>query len=100
MVVEVSELKEHLRVQHSDEDGLMLRLLTQAQQAASDYCHGTLDQYIAGEGCAPEPVRLAILLFASHFYENRDASDGPAYNNMMRAFHTLLYPYRDLDKMF
>lgn len=47
-----------------------------------------------------QPVRLAVLLFVSHYYENRDISERSVYNAMMTAFHNLLYPYRAVDKMF
>ena len=48
----------------------------------------------------PEPVRLAILLMAAHFYEYRDSSDKAAYATMLSAFHALLYPHRVIEEMF
>ena len=69
-------------------------LLMQAQAAANDFCRTDFD------ADAPEPVRLAVLLMASHFYEYRDASDRSAYLTMMNAFHALLYPYRKIEDMF
>lgn len=94
MIVTCDELKAHLRIQHDEEDSLLESLLTQAQAAASDYCRTTFEEN------APEPVRLAVLLMASHFYEYRDASDKAAYATMMIAFHALLYPYRSIEDMF
>ena len=95
MIVTLDELKAHLRVQTDDEDMLLTSLLTQAQAAAEDYCRAA---WTAEE--APETVRLAVLLMASHFYEYRDSSDRNAYNTMMHAFHALLYPNRAVDSMF
>ena len=95
MIVTLDELKAHLRVQTDDEDMLLTSLLTQAQAAAENYCRA---QWTAEE--APETVRLAVLLMASHFYEYRDSSDRNAYNTMMHAFHALLYPNRAVDSMF
>ena len=69
--------------------------IAQAQAAAEDYCRAA---WTAEE--APETVRLAVLLMASHFYEYRDSSDRNAYNTMMHAFHALLYPNRAVDSMF
>ena len=94
MIVSVDELKSHLRVQHSDEDSLMESLLLQAQAAANDFCRTEYDTE------APEPVRLAVLLMASHFYENRDNSDKAAFMTMQMAFHALLYPHRVVEDMF
>ena len=94
MTVSVAELKTHLRIQHDEEDGLLESLLKQAQAAANDFCRTDFDED------APEPVRLAILLMAAHFYEDRDSSDKAAYATMLSAFHALLYPYRVIEEMF
>ena len=94
MTVSVAELKTHLRIQHDEEDGLLETLLKQAQAAANDFCRADFD------ADAPEPVRLAILLMAAHFYEYRDSSDKTAYATMLSAFHALLYPYRVIEEMF
>ena len=66
----------------------------QAQAAAEDYCR------VQFSDPAPEPVRLAVLLMVSHFYENRDNPDRQVYLTMRMAFQNLLYPYRDPMKMF
>ena len=94
MIITVDELKAHLRIQQNEEDSLLENLLKQAQAAANDFCRTDYD------ADAPEPVRLAVLLMASHFYEYRDVSDRTAYQTMMKAFHALLYPYRTIEDMF
>lgn len=94
MIVSVDELKGHLRIQQNEEDSLMESLLLQAQAAANDFCRTEYDTE------APEPVRLAVLLMASHFYENRDNSDKAAFMTMQMAFHALLYPHRVIEDMF
>lgn len=94
MIVSVDELKSHLRIQHDEEDSLLESLLLQAQAAANDFCRTEYDTE------APEPVRLAVLLMASHFYENRDNSDKAAFMTMQMAFHALLYPHRVIEDMF
>lgn len=94
MIVTVDEVKTHLRIQHDEEDGYLESLIRQAQATAEDYCRVQFSEP------APEPVRLAILLFVSHYYENRDNSDRVMYATMRIAFENLLYPYRDPVKMF
>ena len=94
MVVTVDEVKTHLRIQHDEEDEYIGSLLAQAQAAAEDYCR------VQFSDPAPEPVRLAVLLMVSHFYENRDNPDRQVYLTMRMAFQNLLYPYRDPNKMF
>lgn len=94
MIVTVDEVKTHLRIQHDEEDGYLKSLIRQAQATAEDYCRVQFSEP------APEPVRLAILLFVSHYYENRDNPDRVMYATMRVTFENLLYPYRDPVKMF
>ena len=90
MIVTLCEVKAHLRIDHDAEDSL----IRQAQAVAEDYCRVPFSEE------APEPVRLAVLLFVSFYYENRDVPDRTTYGAMMLAFQNLLYPYRDPEKMF
>lgn len=94
MVVSVDEVKTHLRIDHDDEDTLIEGLIAQAQAVAEDYCRVSFGDE------APEPVRLAVMLMIAHYYENRDNPDKQVYVTMRIAFENLLYPYRDVDKMF
>ena len=47
-----------------------------------------------------QPVRLAVILMTSFYYENRDIPDMTTYKATRMAFDSLLYPYRDPEKMF
>ena len=94
MIVTIDEVKAHLRIEDDDEDDYLESLIVQAQAVAEDFCRTQFSE------AAPEPVRLAVLLFVSHYYENRDNPDRAVYGTMRIAFENLLYPYRDPDKMF
>ena len=94
MIVTVDEVKIHLRIQCDEEDAYLTSLIAQAQAAAEDYCRTQFSDP------APEPVRLAVLLMVGFYYENRDIPDMTAYKAMRMAFDSLLYPYRDMEKMF
>jgi uncharacterized phage protein (predicted DNA packaging) len=94
MIITVEEIKDHLRIQHNEEDAYLGNLNRQAQAVARDFCRVDFD------GEAPEPVKLAVLLMVSHYYENRDNSDKQVYLAMRLAFENLLYPYRDTGRMF
>lgn len=94
MIVTIDEVKAHLRIEDDDEDDYLESLNAQAQAVAEDFCRTQFSE------AAPEPVRLAVLLFVSHYYENRDNPDRAVYGTMRIAFENLLYPYRDPDKMF
>lgn len=107
MIVTIDEVKTHLRIQHDEEDTYIESLIKQAQQAAEDYCRTTFqnqavtdDEGNELEIPVPEPVRLAVILMTSFYYENRDIPDMTTYKATRMAFDSLLYPYRDPEKMF
>lgn len=94
MIVSTEEVKTHLRIEGDDEDEYINSLIAQAEAVAEDFTRTMFSLP------APEPVRLAVLLFVSHYYENRDNPDRAVYGTMRIAFENLLYPYRDPEKMF
>ena len=106
MIVTVDEVKTHLRIQHDEEDDYIASLIAQAQAAAEDYCRVTWPETVTDddgneiEVDVPEPVRLAVILLTSFYYENRDIPDMTTYKATRMAFDSLLYPYRDPEKMF
>ena len=103
MIVTVDEVKTHLRIQHDEEDEYIAGLIAQAQTAAEDYCRVKFEPEPDEEGHVPEvpqPVRLAVILMTSFYYENRDIPDMTTYKATRMAFDSLLYPYRDPEKMF
>ena len=103
MIISLEEAKTHLRIEHDEEDEYLNGLILQAQAAAEDYCRVSFEPYLNENGDevdAPEPVRLALLLFVGFYYENRDIPDMTTYKATRMAFDSLLYPYRDPEKMF
>ena len=94
MIVTVDEVKTHLRIEHNEEDSYIEGLIKQAQAEAEDYCR------VSFEEPDPEPVRLAVILMTSFYYENRDIPDMTTYKATRMAFDNLLYRYRDPAKMF
>jgi len=96
-MVTLGELKAHLRIDHDDEDGHLTLLLSMAKAAAEDFCLRSFKADAPGQ--PPEAVRLAVLLHASHFYTNRENNELVAYQAMTQAFQSLLWPYRDLEKL-
>ena len=93
MLVTLQELKDHLRIEHPEEDVQLTLLLRVAQASAEDFCKTCFKRSV------PEPVRLAILLHASHFYTNRESNSVEAYSAMVKAFRALLWPYRNTEKL-
>ena len=102
MILSVDEVKQHLRIEENDEDEYLESLIRQAQATAEDFCRVSFEP-LEGDGderSVPEPVRLAVLLMVSHYYENRDNPERAVYGTMRIAFENLLYPYRDVNMMF
>lgn len=95
MIVTVEEMKAQLKVEYDDEDDLIESLIRKAQAAAEDFCRVEF-----GEDNAPEPVRLAIMLLVGYYFQNRDVSDKQVWIANKMAFESLLYPHRDVSKMF
>ena len=103
MIVTLDEVKTHLRIEHDEENDYIESLIKQAQCEAEDYCRVSFEPYLDEDGeeaDAPEPVRLAVILMTSFYYENRDIPDMTTYKATRMAFDSLLYPYRDPEKMF
>ena len=107
MILTVDEVKNHLRIEEDDEDETIAGLIRQAQSTAEDFCRVSFEPVTVtdDEGnetitTAPEPVRLAVLLMVSHYFENRDNPERAVYGTMRIAFENLLYPYRDPARMF
>ena len=102
MIVTVDEVKTHLRIEHDEEDAYIESLIRQSQAEVEDYCRVSFETEDE-EGTPvdpPEPVRLAVILMTSFYFENRDIPDMTTYKATRMAFDSLLYPYRDPEKMF
>ena len=93
-IVSLELMKTHIRVETEEEAAFITTLISEVTQAAQDYCRVTFSDPVPG------PVSLAIRLKVAFFFENRDISDRQAYLATDEAFHALLYPYRDPEKMF
>ena len=78
MIVTVDEVKTHLRIQHDEEDDYIESLIKQAQTAAEDYCRVSFEEPDEDGNVpeAPEPVRLAVILMTSFYYEIQGYPDG------------------------
>ena len=86
----LEETKAHLRVDHNDEDMLILGLMAAATMATADYLNMDVAQLTT---TVISPVRSAALLMVAGLYENReDQTDRQLYRN--DTYYRLLAPYR------
>ena len=85
MIVTVDEVKTHLRIEHNEEDSYIEGLIKQAQAEAEDYCRVSFEEPDEEGNIpdAPEPVRLAVILMTSFYYENRDIPDMTTYKDVL-----------------
>lgn len=102
-IVTVAEMRMHMRLEiyaeateiEEQEDRYIAGLINMVQKSAEDFCGREFT-----EDNAPEPVRLAVMLMVSHYYEFRDNYDNPSYKAAKSAFEDLLWPYRTVDVLF
>lgn len=102
-IVTVSEMRMHMHLEvyaeateiDEQEDRYIEGLINKVQKSAEDFCGRGFT-----EDDAPEPVRLAVMLMVSHYYEFRDNYDNPSYKAAKSAFEDLLWPYRTVDVLF
>lgn len=83
----IYEARQHLRIDHDDENELLQAYLDAAEASIADFLGTELPTPM------PAPVRAAILLRVADLYENREGqSDRPLHGN--QTFDRLLQPYR------
>lgn len=88
-LVQLADLKIHLRILHNFDDSLIQIYLDSAEQHIKNFL-GVEDWKKVAE--APAPIKSAILLLAADLYQNRTMQADQALNNN-RAFDLLLNPY-------
>ena len=86
----LEEVKRHCRIDHNDEDALLLALIDTATAACADYLNMPAADLVVA---VPAPVKSAALLLVGALYENRESmGERPFHKNP--AFEALLNPYR------
>ena len=86
----LEEVKRHCRIDHNDEDALLLALIDTAIAACADFLNMPAADLVVA---VPAPVKSAALLLVGALYENRESmGERPFHKNP--AFEALLNPYR------
>lgn len=80
MLVDIDEVKEYLRVDHEDEDNLLLNLICSAEQLCCDVLR--VDELPTDNGV----VRSAVYYAVGYLYENRGpVADAVDLTNMLKS---------------
>lgn len=83
------EVKLHCRIDHYDEDSLLIAMIDAAAASVGDYLNAPEPL----DNTAPAPVKAAALLLVGDLYSNREALvERPLSKNP--TFERLLNPYR------
>ena len=78
----LSDAKEFLRIDHTEEDGYISVLLLLAREMCENYLRQALTSPL------PESIKQAMFLIIAHFYENRSGESVPS------VIFRLLDPFR------
>ncbi|MDN5489942.1 head-tail connector protein [Acinetobacter sp. ULE_I001] len=87
-LVQLSEMKQHLRILHDFDDTTIQIYLDSAEQHIKNFLGTDYEKIVD----APAPIKSAILLLGADLYLNRSMQADQALNNN-RAFDLLLNPY-------
>ena len=87
-LISLPETKNYLRVDHTEDDKLILSLIDTAQRLVMDVGRMTEKQLVENE----ETSRQAMLYTVSYLYENRNTADYHALTLTLRA---LLFAQRE-----
>lgn len=72
MLVSLDEVKEYLRVDHADEDGLIGGLLDTAERICMDVARAVDEAAFSQNG---ELAKTAVMFAVAYLYEHREAAD-------------------------
>ena len=86
-LISLPETKNYLRVDHTEDDKLILSLIDTAQRLVMDVGRMNETQLAENEetSCQPGSGRQAMLYTVSYLYENRNTADYHALTLMLRA---------------
>ena len=81
----LAEVKAFLRIDGEEENSLLATFLAAAQEHTENYLNASLPAEV------PTPIKQAVLLLVSHFYEQRSGEVIPP------VVYALLAPYRNIN---
>lgn len=71
-MVTVEEMKQYLRIDFSEDDGLLGILISSAEELCASVCRISTEEYLALSG---DNARTAVLYAVAYLYEHREEAD-------------------------
>ncbi len=84
-LITLEEAKKYLRVDYSDEDGLIGSLISAAAKLVQDITRQSDEEFLANEDSDESRVRLAMLYTIAYLYEHREDADHHALTLTLRS---------------
>ena len=81
MLVTLEEMKNYLRVDDDEDDGLIITLLAAAERMCMDILRTDSEDDLA----AAQNGKIAVMFTAAYLYEHREEADHHALNLTLRA---------------
>jgi len=97
MAMDLDMLKKQVNVDFDADDEYLLQLLGSAQDAVLNMTNRTSAELITlGGGVWPNPLQHAVLMLASHWYNQREAVASVSSQEVPYGISFLVKPYRKL----
>lgn len=71
-MVTVEEMKQYLRIDFSEDDGLLGILISSAEELCASVCRTSTEEYLA---LSDDNARTAVLYAVAYLYEHREEAD-------------------------
>lgn len=92
-VITKTDLKQHLRIEGSDDDTLLCAKIKVAEQWIEAHLGKTFASFTDG---VPDPLKEAVRQLAGHLYENREATfDEGTIQALPFGLMSLITPYKE-----
>lgn len=95
-IVDLTNAKLHLRIDHDAEDEAITAMIGAAEQHAASYLNVASLAELGDSNGPPQPIVAAVLMLVGALYVHRESqSERPIVEN--RLFTRLLDPYRQME---
>lgn len=82
MIISLSEMKEYLRVDHTDDDALITSIIGASEELCAHVARVTHEELVL---LADDYVKTAVLFASAYLYEHREEADHEKLNMDLRA---------------